>query len=343
MKKLLFAFMAVTLFACSGDDAPATTTPDNGNPENPEPVGDCLTYQGNKWLRNQAEVNAFVNDGYCKIQGELYIGELSGNMSDIYDLSVLAEIVEVTSGLTVSNNPELESLNGLQNINNLPGIRIQRCNALVNLNNAPGMISGCNVFVQDNDNLITLEGLSLINCKNLFVERNNELVDLLHLQTLTNVKNLRVTGNGKIVNLQGFENITDISDLWISGNPVLVSLQGFDNVAHIQSLHLNNNGLLASIEHLHSLTAMGNHIPDSETISPYLSINSNNSLVSLHGLENLSYFGGPVLDIKNNYSLTDFCALTTLFTSQQVDFVSISSNKYNVSQAAIKSGNCSQP
>lgn len=358
MKKLLLAFMAMTLFACSSEDAPVTTppveenpnpenpNPENPNPENPDPVEQCLTYQGGLWLKNQAEVDAFANGPYCKIKGELYIGQSGETMSDIHDISGLADIVVVTESVGVINCPELVSLTGLQNIAGLKKMTVQRCNALVNLSGFPSMTSDCEILIKFNAGLTSLEGAVLTSCKNLSIQVNPELTTLQALHTLTNVKNLRVVNNEKIVNMQGLEGITNIrGSLWIVGNVAMTSLQGLENITHLQSLHLDSNLELASVEHLHNLTAIGNYASNAETEQPFMSINFSESLTSLHGLENLSSFGGiPYIEMKYDANLSDYCALTNLLTTNpSITGVLTYANAYITNADGIRDGHCSQP
>jgi hypothetical protein len=214
MKKILLAFMAMTLFACSSED---TVPVDN---ENPNPVEECdNVFTGNVLLKSQAEVDAFAANGYCKIDGHLTIGDqaLAGNFqSDITSIAGLSDLVEIKGLLVINHNPFLTTLNGL--------------------NNVKSIVAG--IEMNDNKKLVDMKGLE----------------SLSRLGTGEFYAQVNISNNAMLVSFEGLENIGELSELFISNNPSLTSFNGFQNLKRLQSLVINGNNSLTSLSHLSGLT-----------------------------------------------------------------------------------------
>src|SRR5690606_21194403 len=104
-------------------------------------------------------------------------------------------------------------------------------------------------------------------------------------------------------------NLNNVYNLTISGKDALTTLNGLQGLERIGldpnilfgGLSINNNNGLISLEGLNNL-----HI-----INAYLRINRNESLVSLNGLNNLETIGHS-LEIGLNPSLVNLDALSNL-------------------------------
>lgn len=294
MKKLLFAFMAITLFACSSDDsAPVdpnngNPNPENPNPENPNPVEECTNvYNGNIYLESQAEVDAFAAHHYCTIQnGEIFIGPINNTGSDIADISGLESLKHINGRMYIVNNPDLVSLNGLHNIENIGSLSIKNNDKLVNL-------QGLNSLKQ----LGTEDGPG-----SLIVTENELLVNFEGLGPIKRINGIIILRNASLLNFKGLESL---EELWsisqIHNNTSLISLEGLGNVKKVKFLDIRFNVNLSSIEHLNGLT---------EAYS--LTFNDCKSLSNLHGLENITEL--TILDIADNSSLTSLQGLQNLHT-----------------------------
>ena len=198
MKKLLILLLLPTLlFNCSDDDSSEDTMCDNG------------TFIGDVYLKTQAEVNAFGEQCYTKINGTLFIGADSAALSDITDLSPLNNLTELfadelnnVAKIWVAYNPELSSLRGLQNIVKADGLLVSNNASLVNLEGLEGLTAlfgngGIHdIIVFNNDSLESLVGLNNITVVGaeespvtafISIQRNNNLTNLNALSNLTNV------------------------------------------------------------------------------------------------------------------------------------------------------------
>lgn len=66
-------------------------------------------------LANQSLVETFGHKDYNQINGDLNIGSLQNNLTDVRDLSVLQSIIDVKRNLSIRNTA-CTTLNGLQKI-----------------------------------------------------------------------------------------------------------------------------------------------------------------------------------------------------------------------------------
>lgn len=347
MKKLLFAFMAMTLFACSGDDS-APVDPNNGNPENPNPENpnpaECTNvYTGNVWLKTQAEVDAFVAAGYCKIVGELAIGTAPESApSDITNISELEILKAVTKRIAIINTPVLASLNGLQNIKNVTEILIQQT-AITNLIGCPDFVEGATVDIGQSE--ISLEGFVPKNYMSFTLYGNTDLGYFASYPNVQIFKKFTLLGV-KATTLEGLENIRKIGTLTLKYSANLTSLKGLENVTNLTILNVSNNPELISLEHLSGVTSIDfiPEVTDSSSSSyPGIDITANDKLQSLYGLENVSVFGGTMMYFVANMQLSDFCAIRPCLQSKPQVQLNIFNNKYNPTKQNVISGNCSQP
>lgn len=310
MKKLLLAFMAITLFACSSDDT-VTPEPDNGNPENPLPVEQCSNvFDGRVILSTQEEVDNFAQSGYCGITGDLQIGSRAefenGDVtiidSDITNIEALSTLKFVGGGMYITQNKLLTSLNGLHNV----------------------VKTGYNIRIEENDLITSLQGLNSLKIvgeksdqeSKIDIVYNPSLVTLEGFDSLKEVKMLFIYDNNALVSLKGLESLEVVD--WILGvesNENLVALDGLDNLKMVGALILQSYNV-ASIEALQNLTsaetitiAWTGHLTDLKGLDGLTGIGrlelfGNYGLVSLNGLQNLT--------IANKISISGNTALSSI-------------------------------
>jgi protein phosphatase 1 regulatory subunit 7 len=324
MKKLLFAFIAFTMLACSSDDsAPANPNngnpnPENPNPENPNPEECTNVYTGNVWLKTQAEVDAFAANGYCKIDGQLSIGSKSFSdptISDITNISGLAGLKEVNGIVLIKNNPQLTSLEGLNNLKRIGGyLAIMYNNGLTNLNG--------------------LSSLALIQSAYTFglrIESNNALVSLEGLENVQEVSYLDIISNPLLQNFQGLNGLKKVTQLFVfAENNALSSFQGLENLETVHNCAFNQ-GQFTSFEGLNALKNVNklslfdcNNLVSFEGLENIevllsLEVESCDALESFNGLQNMKKISN--LSITSNSSLatlTHFSGLTSFFKSPDV-------------------------
>ena len=282
-------------------------------------------------LSTQTEVNNFpINYPGCVfIQGNLIIGK-TGTPTTITDLTPLSQIIGIGGRLIVSNNANLLSLNGLQNITQIQNtsqfydVAIQLNPSLTNLNNFPAItgnsiyifnngissLTGLNnataeqILIEQNHNLINLTGICLID-NNCDIKNNNSLNSLLGLQS---VGSLSISGNNSLTNLLGLENITSLYSLSLSDCQSLTSLQGLVNLNTITStMSIRNCDNLSNLDNLTNLTSLST-----------VSLDDNLNLQNINGLSNITQFSNTPFSrilIYNNQNLVSLDGLNNAISS----------------------------
>jgi len=299
------------------------------------------TYGGSITLLTQSEVNNFGLFGYDKIQGDLTLGGYNLQPpTDISSLQSLVSLIEITGNLRIEQNPLLENLNGFENINSIVGslnihnnVSLNSISGLSNLTSVTGELK-----VSSNNSLTYLTGLNNIATigGNLKIKSNSQLSSLSALSSLLFIGNgLEISGNNLLTNLNGLNNIASIpgpNRLFISGNDSLVSLTGLNNVTSIGGDLFISTCPFTSLSGLSSLTTLGGKMKI-----------QGSSLTSLNGLENLISTQDIIIGVNYspNYNLSNFCALTNLFTNGSYGTVTIEYNAYNPTVSGIQAGNCS--
>lgn len=335
MKKLFFAFLAMTMFACSSDDS-APVNPDNQNPENPTPTPCSKVYNGNVVLSTQAEVDAFAAKGYCTIKGNIMIGprveavgegedmEIIVIDSDITSIAGFSSFIKIEGSLTISENLLLTSINGLNNLESISGsLSIQHNSALaeltplssvkyVGINNSFG-----DLVIRNNDALTSLQGLqSIEEVDDFFIENNDHLQNLNGLNGLKNVNVMfGLANNPELSSFQGLENLQYVKSFVISSCG-FYNFDGMGNIEGISSLTLSYLPNLVSIEGLQAITEMDS-----------FKIIACDALQSCNGVQNIKTLGNLIISGNDSLAtLSHFSGLTTLSTSPFY-----SENKFEIS------------
>ncbi|SRX54341.1 T9SS type A sorting domain-containing protein [Aequorivita sp. CIP111184] len=167
------------------------------------------------------------------------------HISSVYRVTVdannsLQEIVgwdaltNASLGIEITQNDQLQSLEGLQNIGNTEALTIRQNANLENLNGLQGLASIINLDIEENASLSDISALS-------------------NLQT--SLSTLSIAQNQQLSNLNGLEGIQNIYGLlWIKNNPQLENVNGLSNVSNIGlgnlSLELQFNDSLNDISGL---------------------------------------------------------------------------------------------
>jgi hypothetical protein len=299
-------------------------------------------------LSTQAEVDSFVanNSGTCSFSQF----SLTVTGSDIVDISGLSFITSVTRGLvvdntglttlnglqnissignsaslytlTINNNPNLVSIQGLNGLTSLIGNLLITDNAsLPNLQGLEGLTSLITVVkILNNDNLQSLAGLDDLASASQFLVRNNQSLSTLILNAFSTCEYITVSGNPLLQTISAPSLITIserliirdnaalqtislgsgivlIKQTIIEDNPTLVEIGGFtlanDTAGFVlEGVLIQNNVALTSVSFLANVTEYRNGI----------TIRNNSSLVDLDDFQNLRKSGRLI--INNNSGLT---------------------------------------
>jgi len=289
-------------------------------------------YAGDVLLTSQAEVDTFGLLGYTEITGGLSIGDYNNlsNYTDITDLTTLSSLTKV-QGLAVTNNPNLVSLQGFENVIEVNNwLYIRNNNSLISVNGLSGLtaLNGA-ITVLSNESLESFELTANAIASDLMINENSNLTSI-QLSNLTTVSGFfHFSENLKMISIGEFNSLTTIGDdLSVSGNTMLNSLNGLNNLTNIEGyLSIIGNESLVSLEGLNNVTLVGGYMiveSNSELVSlidlsnltsvgGYMIIDYNESLISLEGLDNLSTLNSWSL-IGNNSALTSLQGLNNLTT-----------------------------
>lgn len=305
-------------------------------------------YNGNITLLSQDEVNNFGIFNYSSINGNLQIGDYQ-EASDITDLTLLSALGNINGNLSINNNPNLQSLDGLSNITSVTSLSIRSNESLLSITSLSNLSSTGAITVTSNNALTSLNGLEgITDAGNIFISRNNSLTSLNGLQSINTAFRVNISNNESLSSIAQLSNLTTANSLQIYSSPSLTSLEGLNQITTLSLLRISYNDALTDLSELSNLTT-----------AEVLSIGGNDSLTSLNGLENLISSDWILIgrdlefDVINNApnnSLENFCALQNLFTNgTYVDpptsifnGVYIQNNPFNPSVQDIINGNCSQ-
>jgi len=291
---------------------------------------------GDVILTSQAEVNAFSQS--CQIIN----GNLIIDGDDIFDLTPLLSIIEVTGFIRIGNLIENENANDI--LTNLEGLN--------NISTIGGDLSICN-----NPSLISLDGFSsltsvggTIRVKNCIVLERITLIVLqsvggdciyLNLPALTSIVfgpftffpgSIIINGTGIGSLSGGIGGLTGIGgDLFIVNNP---NLEIIDLPSLIQlggCLHIINNTLVLDLSGIGNLNSVGEDIRiiDNDEISNvdnFSNLNSiggsvivseNDNLMNLDGFSNIASVADSLV-ITNNLTLSDCCGIYDLLFNNNI-------------------------
>jgi len=129
--------------------------------------------------------------------------------------------------------------------------------------------------------------------------KGTQIHNLHGLSVLTKIAGLNID-NTSIVNLDGLNNIAESDNIIISNNPLLTNISAIGQITKIRwSFDFINNDAMVDLAGL-SFDTLG-----------YCHIKNNDALITLHGLENLTYLMYRI-EIESNPSLRDLKGLSSL-------------------------------
>jgi len=285
-------------------------------------------FSGDISLSTQQELNTFGANGYCKVTGVLSIE--TGSFEDlITDLGPLSSLVSVGS-LKIYSSEELYTLSGLENLNSIEDdLFIQNSRNLLNVDAFINLKSVSKLFIQrcgKLENLDGLLGITSINNKNTFALQIMNCDTLENIDGLSNLTeifgSIDIYGNENLQSIAALSNITNLEfgGISIGANPLLTNLTGLHNITSIaENIEIDQNDQLTDITALSNMTTMGK----------YLSIQNNNMLTSLQGLESLQLNATTVFRIENNNALISIDALQNVEVLEQLEI------EFNASLASL--------
>ncbi len=279
-----------------------------------------IRVQNNPLLTTLEGLNNVTDCNEILIRNNPLLTDVSalGNISSVFKVTVdnnnsLEEIIgwnsltNVSLEIEITQNEQLQSLEGLQNITNTEGLTIRQNANLENLNGLEGLESVINLNIEENASL-------------------NDIVALSNLQT--SLSTLIITQNLQLVNLNGLEGIQNIYGLlWIKNNPLLENINGLSNVSNA-GLGFNLSLQLEFNDSLNDISGLEFIDPTSfqDVLVNYNSSLSNCNILSFclplqAGSTSIS-FNGNAPGCNSNTEVLDNCnaTLNTVFGSINYDF-----------------------
>ncbi len=239
-----------------------------------------------------------------KVCGSLYV-ESNPLLQDIYLPSL--QLVGNELGIGWNNSiTHLNFLNSLTHIHNSITIRYN-----TNLTSIAGLSSVIYFDIYSDIHIIgnklsNLNGLGwLQNLYSLIIEDEDQIINLQGLSNLNQVGgNFGITGCNLLQNLSGISTLTAVGNLYLDSNPQLTSLSGLQNLTTIYlHFYFKRNHQVPNFQGLNNITSIGG----------FFQVLENNGLTSLSGLNGVSAIGGFV-DIYSNPVLANLSGLNQLTT-----------------------------
>ena len=352
---------------CTSIEGDVTIDPQGGNIANLNGLNGLVSIGGTLYIRNSTALPSLAGlstltsvGGNLRIEDNVVLGNLNGlnNLTTVgYDVQIGGSTWQTNSALTslsgldnlttvggwfrVSDNPILQTLNGLGSLSSVSSMIVSNNPKLTSLT-GPQTLNSIQEYIRISNNpLLTdlgfLANFSEINAS-LEINDNTALSSLSALQNVTSLNNgFKISGSPAISNLADLENLTTVvggltienmdgmidlhglenisildgpygSSISISDNALLSNLSGLNpNISTLQYLNISGNALLSDLQGLVSLTVIGTNQ------AGQLRIADNPLLTSLNGLQNLNAVFGTLV-ISGNPSLQTLSSLDNLAT-----------------------------
>ncbi|MBQ4804891.1 hypothetical protein J8L88_18650 [Aquimarina sp. MMG015] len=282
-------------------------------------------WEGNLSISSQADLDNFESNGYTRIAGNFFVGQIENPRSN-----QLKTLHKIDGGLWFSRNNfiDLEGLENLTSVGEL-GVMLTSNNFLETIEHLKNLKKAGSIVIDDNPSLISLDGLQniteltgrffladlpLITNLDGFPEAIKEIPGNLYISKLpmiTNIDSLqnieKITGTLNINftslnNFNGLSNLTEIGeDLRVTYNddlttvnfPNLAIVKEYFNIANNENLTSLNFDVLSS--HIGTIAIISNPMLSEitgfnnlTTVTDYLSILGNDSLIKIDGFNSLS-------------------------------------------------------
>lgn len=151
-------------------------------------------------------------------------GDLRISAADLEDLSALAGLKRVSGTLEISQNPELDDLHGLEQLEQVGALTLRNNPDLGDLSGLDGLVRAAHVTI-DHNGIYRASGIS----------------------NLAEVGDLSITNNAKLNSLEGFSALKHARSVHVEGNPrlcarhMLPALERVDGEINVS----NNRGVSA--------------------------------------------------------------------------------------------------
>lgn len=270
-----------------------------------------ITCPGNISFHCQSEVDSFHSIyGTCPtISGHVTI-----TGADITNLDSLYGIERILGDLSLSNNPVLSDLSGLNSLKLVLGSLLMYANdSIINLNDLSGIDSLGSLEIIFNPWLTSICGIDSLVVLNHIDISSNPLLDSLCFNFVLNnhlIGSLTINGNGSLKNLSGLDSLCFIDgDVSITSNNLLQNTVSLNQLKIVKgNLIISDNQNLNNI-YLNSIEqiAKGSNNPDYNGFY----VTNNPNLVTIHLFPNLDSIFYD-LSVSGNQKLKNIYGFNTL-------------------------------
>ena len=192
---------------------------------------------GDVTLRTPADVQGFRDAGITEVTGNVTIGGEAGEPSTLIDLSGLEALETVGGTLSIADNPELRSLNGLTGLETTGALTVSANPLLTSLDGLCRLTdSGDAVSLVDNVGLESIAALSGVTVRSILVLRNPALTTLDGLEGTTSLGFLSIQDNAGLESIAGVSDLTSADTLAVLGSPDLTTLAPLGGVTTVEQL-----------------------------------------------------------------------------------------------------------
>lgn len=216
-------------FGCAGADRTAAP------PTSPRECAGAV-------VRSAAELSAL--EGCTHVRGDLVI-----EAPDLVDLAPLASVWSIDGTLSIQGCSRLESLHGLERLNDAGFVAIVNSPALERLSNLRSLRHTRGVTVIGSPRLRDLRGLEQLEQLEGLVLVDTGLFNLRGLEELRAAGDVVIADNRRLVDAAALSNLRWAEHLTLERNPALApSLGFFDGLEHVGAVELSDNGWITELE-----------------------------------------------------------------------------------------------
>lgn len=244
-----------------------------------------------------------------EVTGDLKIGPTTS----LKDLQWLTKLRHVGGTLYVVGNLGLESLSGLEQLEDVDWIHLRRNEELAELGGLAGLGYVDRITITDNDSLVDLDGFPEgLSPSLLEVSNNDGLLTLSGLPVFLSPGDgpfeIEVEDNPVLADLHGLSDCCSQQQvaLTVTQNPTLDDLEGLEGFDRIQTLRLHDNVGLHDFGGLSNVTDIDTLIVDFDRCLA----DNTPTMVNFAGADSLARVG--FLQVEWVSSLTSFVGLAEL-------------------------------
>ncbi len=243
---------------------------------------------------------------------------------ELTDLQYLPELDNLNT-LTLRENVNLRSLEGIDKFKNLTELVIERNPNLISLDRKQATIR------------LGEDKKTLPNVKKLILSRNDRLNNISGISHFVGLEFLQLDFNDRLDSLEGLENLKNLNVLNVQNNKSLKSIFGVEKLIKLNTLKIgqevSNDTVFPNLNRLKSLDSLdifsADNFTNLEIVQEldglhFLSISHNNKLTDLRGIENLkslntlALYSNPIL--KNLNGIEMLSNLDKIYLGQLENF-----------------------